>query len=203
MQRHGQKGKSKSSVRLRPGVEALECRQVLSAPVPATTPVPDTAAATTNSMAEPQSQASVTPAVPRPIGATEVFKAHKVVAVHLRLLMDANLPPIGDTQQFSLETAGSKRHREARGPVQVPLASATYNQANRTVTLKPATPTPIRQYWVVTQAYVDGSDPPGGPVTWTTLVEPPNFRPGNASSGGSFPWAAFDPLVWPAMLIMR
>ena len=186
MQRHCHEGRGKNSVRLSPGVEALECRNLLSLLVPVASPAPDTGTAT----------------LPSPIGATEVLKGHKVVAVHVHFLVPVNLPTTGDLEQFGLVIAGSNRHGNVSAPVTVPLASATYNPAKLTVTLKPTAPAPVRQYWVVTQTSLSGSAVPGSQATWTTLVKSPNDHPGNGG-GGSFPWADFNPLVWPAMLVMR
>jgi hypothetical protein len=170
----------KKSVRLSPSVEALECRKLLSGPEPAMPAVPDNGTAT----------------LPRPMMGTEVIKAHKVVAFHISFLVAVSLPPTGDIQQFSLETAGSKRHRNAQVLRGVPLASATYDQADRTLTLKPTAPAPVRMYRLMTQASLDGSDPPGGQVTWTTLVEPPDMT--HRIHGSSDWYDALNPVTWVA-----
>jgi hypothetical protein len=175
MRRHRHDGRKKKSVRLCPGVEALECRKLLSALGPMTTSVavsattpPVAANATTPSVA-----VTATTTSPRPSTGTEVIKSHKVVAIHVKFSVDMSLALTGDTQQYSLEAAQSRRHQNIRGARTVPLASATYDEAHRTLTLKPTAPAPVRRYWVVTQASQDGSDPPGGQVTWTTQSNHP------------------------------
>jgi hypothetical protein len=186
MQTHCHDGSRKKSVRLSPSVEALECRKPLSGPGPATPPVPD------NGMAM----------LPRPYAATEVIEAHKVVAFRFQFATDVSLPPSGDIQQYSLETAaGSLRlHRSSSGPLGVPLASATYDQADLTLTLTPTAPAPVRQHYLMIQGTLFGFGQPSPQVDWREPVEPPNRHP---SHGSSFPWADLNPLAWPAALLMR
>ena len=183
------------------------------------------------------------------MGATEVIKFHKVVAFHVRFAVDVSLPPTGDIQQYSLETAGSvRRHGKAYGPLGVPLASATYDQAataspatttstalgvplasatydqattaspatttstalgvplasatydqaDRTLTLTPTAPAPVRRYRLVKQGSFELSDPPGRQVNWHVLVGPHNPHP----SHGSSDWYDYlDPLTWPMMVM--
>ena len=130
MQRRCHASRSKKSVRLSPMVEALECRKLLSILARTTLPVHDAATA----RVFPAGSATL----PMPWTGTEVIKAHKVVAFRIPFLVDVNLPPTCDVQQFSLETARSGRHRNANFPQSVPLATATYDQAHRTLTLTPA-----------------------------------------------------------------
>jgi len=112
---------------------------------------------------------------------------------------DVSLPPTGDIQQYSLETARSVRlHRNAYGPLHVPLASATYDQADQTLTLTPTAPAPVRRYRLVKQGSFELSDLPGRQVNWHVLFEPPNPHP----SHGSSDWYDYlDPLVWPALIV--
>jgi hypothetical protein len=120
------------------------------------------------------------------------------VAFQIRFALDVGLPATTDTRQFSLVHVGTVRaHRTPSGPP-VALASATYDQAHWTLTLTPAAPAPVRQYWLVTQATFNSSAPAGGPVTWTTLVQPPNAP--RRTIHTSFPWADLNPLVWPQLL---
>jgi hypothetical protein len=186
MQRHCHDGRSKKSVRLSPSVEALESRTLLSGPGPGTQPVPD------NGMA----------LVPRPYAATEVIEAHKVVAFQFRFAVDGSLLPTGDIQQFSLETAAGseKLHRSSSAPRGVPLASVTYDQADLTLTLTPTAPAPVRKYYLMIQDTLFGFGSPSPQVDWRAPVAPTNPHP---SHGSGFQWAALDPLVWPAALLMR
>lgn len=201
MQPHCHDGRRKNGFRLCPGFEALECRKLLSGLVPMTTSV--AVNATTPSVAVAATTTSVavtaTTTSPRQSTGTEVIKAHKVVAIHVKFSVDTSLPPTGDTQQYSLEAAQSRRHENARGLRTVSLASATYDEAHRTLTLKPTAPAPVRRYWVVTQASQDGSNPSGGQVTWATLVEPPGTP--HHVIRGSFPWVDLNPLAWPGLLV--
>jgi hypothetical protein len=199
--------RSKKSVRLSPSVEALECRKLLSGPGPGTPPAPLRVLqeALRQALSGPEPGTPPVPdmaVLPEPLKGTEVIKAHKVVAFHVQFPGVVNLPPTGDIQQFSLETAGStRRHPNADGPVAVPLASATYNQANGTETLTPTSPAPVGKYRLVTQASLNGSVPPYGQATWTTLVRPSNRHPsdGSSSDGPSYAWLTL-PVTWPVLL---
>jgi hypothetical protein len=187
MQRHCHESRRTKSVRLSPTVEALECRKLLSALGRATLAVRDAGTA----LVLPAESATL----PMPWTGTEVIKAHKVVAFRIPFLVAVNLPPTCDVQQFILETAGSGRHRNADGRQSVPLASATYDQAHRTLTLTPAAPAPVREYSLVTQASFGDPGPPGSQVTWTTRVEPPNYH--QSSDNGSSDWINdINPANW-------
>jgi hypothetical protein len=184
MRRHCQEDRRKKSVRLSPSVEALECRKLLSGPGPGTPPVPD------NGMAW----------LPRPLAATEVIKVHKVVVFQVRFAVDVSLPPTGDIQQYCLEPAGSVRpHLNAYGPLGVPLASVTYDQADMTLRLAPTAPARVRKYRLVKQGSFGGPPLPGDQVTWSTLVKPPS--PPHQSQGSSDWYDYLNPLAWPALLV--
>jgi hypothetical protein len=178
MPSHCQEDRVRKSVRLSPGFEALECRKLLSGPGPATTTV-----------------AAIS--LVRPAAATELLKAHKVIAFRIPLPADVSLPPTGDLQPFSLVPVRPMRvSQDVSGPA-VPLASAAYDQAHQTLTLTPAVPAPVREYRLTMQAS-NGSDQHGGQTAWTTLIRPPNQPSRHVPR--AFPWVDFNPLAWPALL---
>jgi hypothetical protein len=188
MQRHCHDGSRKKSVRLSPSVEALECRQLLSVGVPvaplglgdgmAITPAPDNGMVT----------------LPRPFAATEVIKAHQVVAFRFRIVADEGLPPTGDVQQYSLETRKSVRlHRHDYGRLVVPLASVTYDQADSLLTLTPIAPAPVGRYRLVKPGTFFSIPLPRGQTNWYALIGPPSSQRGHGSSSDWYDW--LNPMV--------
>ena len=174
MQRPCHAYRSKKSVRLSPSVEALECRKLLSGLGPGAPPMTGDG-------------------VVWPTGVIELIKAHKVVAFRAQFAVGVSLPPTGNIQQYSLEIRGGVRlHRHAHGPQFVSLASATVDQADRTLTLTPTAPAPVGVYRLEKQGSSDAADPLGAQVKWQVMRR--TTQPPPRSKGSSDWYNSINPL---------
>jgi hypothetical protein len=96
------------------------------------------------SAAGPKAAAVAEPnAPPVIVRAVEVIQAHTVVAFRITFSKNVNAAPLTDLGHYALF---DQDKWDAYGPGGVPIASAAYDRAQRTLTLTPSSPVPVAPY---------------------------------------------------------